>query len=88
MALRLFSGGPAVAAWRLQLPPSQAPFGRPTRRTFMRFRCVALIALWTMLSGPVFGPPVDSSAARRRPTAATAPAPDSPPDDPDADLAP
>jgi hypothetical protein len=27
----------------------------------MRFRCVALVALWTMFSGPVFGPPASSS---------------------------
>jgi hypothetical protein len=31
----------------------------------MRFRCAALIALWTMFSGPVFGPPVGSTHAPR-----------------------
>jgi hypothetical protein len=36
----------------------------------MQFRAVMLIALWTMFSGPVFGPPVASSRARQ-PAAAT-----------------
>ena len=29
----------------------------------MNFRCVAVIALWTLLSGPVFGPPSGGSSA-------------------------
>jgi hypothetical protein len=41
----------------------------------MRFRCVAAIALWTMIAGPVFGPPVGLTPSRPRP-AAVAPAPD------------
>ena len=28
----------------------------------MEFRCLALLALWTLLSGPVFGPPARSAA--------------------------
>lgn len=31
----------------------------------MQFRAVVLIALWTMFSGPVIGPPVASTRARQ-----------------------
>lgn len=48
----------------------------------MRFRCVAVIALWTMIAGPIFGPPVDSTPSRHGPAAGTAP--EHPPADPDA----
>ena len=39
----------------------------------MEFRWVALIALWTILSGPVFGPPTNatSSAKERAPSKTT-----------------
>jgi hypothetical protein len=47
----------------------------------MQFRCVAAIALWTMLTGPIFGPPVDSSPSRHRAPVATAPAPEPVTDD-------
>ena len=50
----------------------------------MRFRCVAVIALWTMIAGPIFGPPVDSTPSRHGPATATAPDPDHPPADQDA----
>jgi hypothetical protein len=34
----------------------------------MQFRWVVLIALWTMLSGPILGPPTNSSAPAKGPT--------------------
>jgi hypothetical protein len=36
----------------------------------MQFRWVAAITLWTILSGPVFGPPNKSHSAGRQPTVA------------------
>jgi hypothetical protein len=40
----------------------------------MQFRVVALIALWTMIVGPVLGPPVSPSSARHpAPSAAAQP---------------
>ncbi len=39
----------------------------------MEFRWVALLALWTILSGPIFGAPSGpSSRAKERPPAASA----------------
>jgi hypothetical protein len=40
---------------RIEVRP--APAGRANREVAMQFRWVALIALWTFLSGPVFAGP-------------------------------
>ncbi len=44
----------------------------------MQFRCVVLITLWTMFSGPIFGPPVNSAPARHTSTARRTPPPPPP----------
>jgi hypothetical protein len=38
----------------------------------MDFRCLALIALWTLLSGPIFGPPARSTVRSDERATATA----------------
>ena len=38
----------------------------PRRSLVMEFRWIAAIALWTILSGPVFGPPSSSPSAKER----------------------
>ena len=35
--------------------------------SIMRLRCVGLIAVWTILSGPAFGPPVMSRSTEHKP---------------------
>jgi hypothetical protein len=50
----------------------------------MRFRVVVAIALWTMLSGPVLGPPTNSAPPHHTPAASSASAPTAPDEDPDA----
>jgi len=37
----------------------------------MTFRTIALLALWTILSGPVFGPPMGSTRTKDRVAAKT-----------------
>jgi hypothetical protein len=39
----------------------------------MQFRLVALITLWTFLTGPIFGPPASAPAPRKERTLSVAP---------------
>jgi hypothetical protein len=56
---RAFTFGPRFAKGKEDQDPLT---GQAIREVFMEFRWVALIALWTFLSGPVFaGPPVQTT---------------------------